>query len=322
MSQLKSLPPQEVAHICARLRECESSLEHGELAELLSDIDWTVHKTEPDGSSHWLTSRRNPGLKGYVEASDSTDEITHMILGVSQPADELDRPGQLELDRYAEILTESLPLFLGNPDYGHGAWQGWTGATYELEVGRDISQVSVTLWHREFIDRSNLKQQPRPYGDIKNLDDAMWSAFGIGLGRLLGALADLDSVMLMIDESLSLEMNRNGRDIWILAVSPPESHEFESLSHAHRATLTGLGFHPPLKGEARHAAQRDDWWFQLRLPAEPQALESAGHTIADAARRVFDVEQPMHIHWYGSALSTEARLVIDSLNMVEHADTE
>ena len=148
--------------------------------------------------------------------------------------------------------------------------------------------------------------------------DRAWDAFGVGLGRLLGSLADLDLVRFEIDDAVVLTPGRDAHDLWLLAIGPEATVNPVDLSDDQLATLATLGFHPPIGEEAERAPQRETWWFRLRLPADPAVLESAGHMLAAAARQVYGAERPSDIQWSGTALGESTQAVLDSLENVKH----
>lgn len=311
------LPPDKVARICAHLLEQRWDWTVAGLDDVLAVIGWTVRERESDRPLLWLASPEHPSLTGLASWLEPDDDVLDIVLGVTGPADELDGQGQAQLDGAAEVLAAALPSTLGLPNHYDGGWPVWSGDVCDVELRRTPVRVSVAAMHRANLARyrgSPEEQRPVSTGAMRRGSDGAWGALGVGFGRLLGSLADLDRVSFEVDDTVVLSVSRHGSTLWVLATGPEDSVDPVDLSEDQQAVLADLGFRSP-RGQESNAPQRENWWFYLQFPADALLLESAGHMLAAAARKVYGADRPASIVWFSLALSDEARWVLDSLDI-------
>ena len=319
MDQPFRLPADEVARICAHLLEHQWDWTVANLDEALSSIGWVVREREIDRPLLWLASLEHPRLRGLAQPLEPGDEIIDIVLGVTESADEFDGHGQAQLDGAAEILAAGLPGSLGLPDHYDGRWPVWSGEVCDVELRRITVRVSVAAVHRAHLARyrgNAEEQRPVSAGGSRQAGvDGAWDALGVGLGRLLGSLADLDRVSFEVNDVVVLSASRHAGDLWVLATGPEDTVEPVDLSDDQQAVLADVGFRPTLGERAERSPQRENWWFHLRLPADSLVLESTGHVMVAAVRQVYGAERPAAIVWYSMALSEGAQWVLDSLGL-------
>lgn len=317
MKDVHRLPPGEVAHICTRLLGRLTPMTVETLEQDLAEIGWTVSEQEIERPVFWLTSPRHPKLIGRAEAYQSGSDIHSLTLGVTAVADELDGRGQAQLDSAAEYLVGTLPCWLPSPRFTRDLRQSWSGITYDVEIGRDISQVSLIAQRRK--DESGREAiAKREYlsvaeGGPSALLEGEWTALSLGLGRLAGRLGNLDVIMLGVGDFVSMDMSRDDTHVWMIAAEEEGMEEPTGLSDEQTATLAALGFHPPLGGRAEYGPQRKAWWSAQQLPLSRQAQETLGRLVVAALRQVYGARRPDEIMVSGPALSVEAQRVVDSL---------